>query len=264
MNKPAELQGGLAIGLSGAERAQFLEVIEHSLHICNQDDFFKWTQAELQSIFPHGKLVCGIGRLAKHGVQVRHVMGCNFPEEYIQALQRPDGLTSSPIIVKWMKEQQPILFEPDCEEIIKSAPPGWLDNFHRFGLVNLAAHGICDFDNHTASYFSFSCIPEPLNQRHAYLLKLLVPHLHAALTRVVSNPRFNRTSAQESKLTKREKEILQWMSSGKSNWEIAQVVGLSESTVKNHVHHILVKLHATTRAQAVAKAINLKLISARH
>ncbi len=153
-----------------------------------------------------------------------------------------------------------------AKKTLKLAPPGWLDNFLKFGLLNLAAHGLCDFDKHTASYFSFSCIPGSLNQRHAYLLKLLVPHLHAALMRVASNPRSNKrtSSHQQIRLSKREKEVLQWMSSGKSNWEIAQVIGLSESTVKNHVHHILCKLHAATRAQAVAKAINHKLISARH
>ena len=264
MKKPVEQQGCLAIGLSSAECAEVLEVIEPILHISSQEEFFEWTRSELQRIFPHGKLVCGVGRLGKHGVHIQHVMGYNFPDEYIQALQQADGLTGSPIIAKWMREQQPVLFEPWYEEIVKSAPPGWLDNFHRFGLVNIAAYGICDFDNHTASYFSFSCIPGSLHHRHAFLLKLLVPHMHAALTRVVSSPRFKkRTSTQQTKLTKREKEILQWMSSGKSNWEIAQVIGLSESTVKNHVHHILGKLHAASRAQAVAKAINLKLISAK-
>lgn len=252
--------------LSDRVREDFFKIIEPSLHIRTQDEFFNWTQTELQGIFPHGKLVCGIGRLGKNGVHIRHVMGCNFPDEYVKALQRPDGLTSSPIIAKWMKEQQPILFEPECEEIVKTAPPGWLENFHRFGLRNLAAHGLCDVDSHTASYFSFSCIPGPLSQRHAYLLKLLVPHLHVALTRVVSDPRFKKkiASTTQINLSPREKEVLQWMSSGKSNWEIAQVVGLSESTIKNHVHHILCKLHTATRAQAVAKALNLKLISAKH
>lgn len=250
--------------LSVAERCEFLEVVGSSLDIGNQEEFFKWTQTDLQRIFPHGKLVCGVGRLGKHGVHIRHVMGCNFPDEYIQALQRPDGLTSSPIIIKWMKERQPILFEPDYEEILKVAPPGWLDNFHRFELVNLAAHGVCDVDSHTASYFSFSSMPGRLNQHHSCLLKLLVPYLHVALARVVSAPHFNkkRTSIQ-MKLSQREMEVLQWMSGGKSNWEIAQVIGLSESTVKNHVHRILGKLHASTRAQAVAKAINVKLISAK-
>src|SRR5512146_1147251 len=166
----AEPQENLAASLSNAERAGFLGLIESSLHISKQDEFFNWTQTELQGIFPHGKLACGIGRLCRNGVHIRHVMGCNFPDEYIQALQRPDGLTSSPIIVRWMKEQQPILFEPDCEETLKSVPPAWLDNFRKFGLINLAAHGLCDVDSHTASYFSFSCIPGPLTQRHAYLL----------------------------------------------------------------------------------------------
>ncbi len=259
-----ELQGESAISLSDTERVVFFEVIEKSLHINTQNEFFEWTQTELQGIFPHGKLICGIGRLGKHGAHLQHVMGCNFPDEYVQTLQRPDGLISSPIIVRWLKERQPILFEPDCEEIIKSAPPGWLDTFHRFELVNLAAHGLFDADRHTASYFSFSCVPGPLNQRHVHLLKLIVPHLHVALTRVVSNPRFKKRRAaiqQQIKLTQREREVLQWMSNGKSNWEIAQVIGLSESTVKNHVHRIFGKLQANTRAQAVVKAINVKLIS---
>lgn len=263
---PAEVQENAGVSLSGTESVELLKIIEPSLRISNQEGFFKWTQTELQGIFPHGKLVCGVGRLGRHGVHIRHVMGCNFPDEYIQALQRPDGLTSSPIIVRWLKERQPILFDTDCEEIINSAPPGWLDNFHRFELVNIAAHGLWDADNHTASYFSFSGIPGPLNQRHAHLLKLIVPHLHVALTRVVSNPRFKKRRAatqQQIKLSQREKEILQWMSGGKSNWEIAQVIGLSESTVKNHVHRILGKLQTSTRAQAVAKAINIKLISSR-
>ena len=261
-----EQQHKSAANLPEGVRGDFLQIVEPSLHVSTEEEFFKWTQTELQNIFPHGKLVCGVGRFGRHGVQIKHVMGCNFPDEYIQSLQRPDGLISSPIILKWMKEQQPVLFEPHCEDIIKTASPEWRENFRRFELCNVAAHGLRDVDNHTASYFSFSCIPGRLNQRHAYLLELLVPHLHVALSRVVADPRFNkkRVTGQQVALTPRENEILQWMSGGKSNWEIAQVVGLSESTVKNHVHHILGKLHAATRAQAVAKAINLKLISSKH
>ncbi|MBI5891024.1 MAG: autoinducer binding domain-containing protein [Nitrosomonadales bacterium] len=263
---PGEIGEVVSTSLSSSERADFVEIVESGMHIKTRDEFFKWTQAELQLIFPHGMLVCGVGRLGKDVVQIQNVMGCNFPDEYIQALQRPDGLTHSPIIQRWLKEQQPILFEPDCEVTQKLAPPGWLDNFHRYGLVNLAAHGQRDADSHSASYFSFSRIPGSLNQRHAYLLKLLVPHLHTALMRVLSNPRFNGrlSPTQQINLSAREKEVLKWMSDGKSNWEIAQVIGLSESTVKNHVHHILGKLHVGTRAQAVAKAIKLKFISAKH
>jgi LuxR family transcriptional regulator, quorum-sensing system regulator CviR len=90
-----------------------------------------------------------------------------------------------------------------------------------------------------------------------------VPHLHAVLTRVLSNPRHSATqpATKMLSLSTREKEVLKWMSCGKSNWEIAQVMGLSESTVKIHVHHILGKLQVGTRVQAVAKAISLKQIN---
>jgi transcriptional regulator EpsA len=258
------------INLSEAVRADFFEIVEPTLHINSQEEFIRWTQTDLQRLFPHGKLVCGVGRVCKNSVHIRHVISSNFPQEYIQTLLRRDGLASSPILEKWLKEQQPILFDSNCEEpycveIVKSAPPGWLDNFNRFELVNLAAHGLRDSDTQAASYFSFSSIPGALTQRHAYLLKLLVPHLHAALTRVVSTPQFKKLNApkHQTKLTQREREILQWLSTGKSNWEIAQVVGLSEATVKNHVYHIMGKLQATTRSQAVAKAISSRLISAK-
>lgn len=262
---PVELKGTSAITMSDADRAEFFAAVEPSLHINTQEQFFQWTQNELQRVFPHEKLVCGIGRLSKKGAHIRHVMGHNFPDEYVQTLQRPGGLTSSPILVKWMAEQQPILFEPGTTEIDTTGYDEWLNNFQRFGLVNLAAHGMSDVDSHTGSYFSFSTMPGPLTQRHAYLLKMLIPHLHVALVRVVSNPRFLKTQStkQSVKLTQREKEVLQWLATGKSNWEIAQVIGLSESTVKNHVHRVLGRLKVGSRAQAVAKAINTKLISTR-
>jgi DNA-binding CsgD family transcriptional regulator len=61
-------------------------------------------------------------------------------------------------------------------------------------------------------------------------------------------------------LTAREKEVLQWVRQGKSNWEIAAILGISERTVKYHVSGILNKLDVVTRAQAVAVALELGLI----
>ena len=170
------------LGLSAEKRAIFFEVIEPTQRISNQEQFFQWTRNELQRLFPHGMLACGFGSISKKGVKVQHVMSCNFPQEYLQTLQCPNEMMNSPILSKWMQDKQPILFEPNyggiTENVVQSA---WLDNFHRFGLQNLAAHGQCDVNSQTASYFSFSSIPSPLSPRHAGILKLLVPHLHFAL-----------------------------------------------------------------------------------
>lgn len=55
-----------------------------------------------------------------------------------------------------------------------------------------------------------------------------------------------------SLLTRRELEILQHLASGATNAQIASRLVVSEGTVKSHVKHILRKLGASNRAQAVA------------
>jgi two-component system NarL family response regulator len=50
-------------------------------------------------------------------------------------------------------------------------------------------------------------------------------------------------------------EILNYAALGKSNKQIAEIVGLSESTVKNHFSSTLKKLHANDRTHAVTLAL---------
>lgn len=62
-------------------------------------------------------------------------------------------------------------------------------------------------------------------------------------------------------LSKREYEVLQEISVGLSNKEIADKLFVSESTIKTHVSNILVKLDAKRRTQAVQKAKEFQIIS---
>lgn len=57
-----------------------------------------------------------------------------------------------------------------------------------------------------------------------------------------------------SNLTKREAEILALIDQGLSNKDIARRLYIEIATVKNHVHHILEKLHVHRRGQAAAIA----------
>jgi len=61
-------------------------------------------------------------------------------------------------------------------------------------------------------------------------------------------------------LTDRETEILRLMAGGYSNKEIANSLGVTEGTVKNHVSNILSKLGVRDRTRAVLKAFELKLV----
>ena len=54
-------------------------------------------------------------------------------------------------------------------------------------------------------------------------------------------------------MTEREREILQLLALGESNKNIAQTLGISADTVKQHVRHILNKLNLTSRVSAAVK-----------
>lgn len=58
-------------------------------------------------------------------------------------------------------------------------------------------------------------------------------------------------SSRLASLSRREKQVLELVSLGRSNKEIARELCLELSTVKNHMHSVLYKLHVRTRIEAV-------------
>lgn len=61
-------------------------------------------------------------------------------------------------------------------------------------------------------------------------------------------------------LSKREKEVLYWVTLGKTNWEIGMILNISLYTVKNHIKNILMKLDATNRTHAAQRATTLGIV----
>jgi NarL family two-component system response regulator LiaR len=62
-------------------------------------------------------------------------------------------------------------------------------------------------------------------------------------------------------LTERERDVLNLMARGLDNSEIANILIVSRSTVKFHVSNILSKLHASSRTEAVAVALQHHLVA---
>jgi DNA-binding CsgD family transcriptional regulator len=79
---------------------------------------------------------------------------------------------------------------------------------------------------------------------------------------VMVGPEFilNATELQRLGISKREHEVLELMSKGLSNQEIADKLFVSLNTIKTHSSNLFLKLEVSRRTQAVQKAKDLRLI----
>lgn len=64
-----------------------------------------------------------------------------------------------------------------------------------------------------------------------------------------------------NELTKREQEVVQWIANGKTTWEIAQILSITERTVYFHANNAKDKLNVATRGQIAIVAYRMGLIS---
>jgi DNA-binding NarL/FixJ family response regulator len=88
-------------------------------------------------------------------------------------------------------------------------------------------------------------------------LSVLAPDVTRQVLRAVS---LDHVGAADRGLSSREVEVLKCLAQGKTTAQISTELFISDNTVKTHVRHILEKLEASNRAEAVSKAVQLGLI----
>lgn len=62
-------------------------------------------------------------------------------------------------------------------------------------------------------------------------------------------------------LTAREKEVFEWLIQNKSTKEIAQLMHISDKTVRNHISNVMLKLDVKGRSQAVVELLRMEELS---
>jgi len=88
-------------------------------------------------------------------------------------------------------------------------------------------------------------------------MSVLSPEVTRQVLRAV-NP--DQAGAADRGLSSRELEVLKCLAGGKTTAQISSELFISDNTVKTHVRHILEKLEAANRAEAVSKAVQLGVI----
>lgn len=228
----------------------------HEAEQINEIGTFKnWIRETVRPLLPHGALACVHGRIYGLGLALDYVVTIDYPVEHLTTIRNASGHMDSPLARRWFEQQSPIFFDGDNPW--PDLPDTWLGHYRNFGLVNTAADGVVDKINCIATYFSFCRLPSLDEKSLGTTFQTLTPLLHETFARVI---RCHRERAAPlvnyySLLTNREQEIVTWISHGKSNSEIAKLLGVAENTIRNQVSRILDKTGCSNRAGLAVASI---------
>lgn len=129
-------------------------------------------------------------------------------------------------------------------------PDPWTDS-HTIGLI----YGTYEKRCKRWILYVFATQGVIVETRARTMIELTLPHLTMAFKRLRSI-----CTTWKPHLTTREYEVLKWLKAGKSSWEIARILGISERGINFHVENIKSKLDCTNRTQAIAIAIKKNLV----
>lgn len=242
---------------SALQTAQFMTVIDACHKIQTEQEFSSMIKGPMRELVPHQYAACGIGERGK--LTIDYIINIDFPRQYLKAItsQRASKyMLKSPVARGWADTPQTRF----VNELNKLSPDyeDWTCAVEKYGINNMLVSGLHDLSGSKTSYFCFACCDDSNPDWSKYLIDLLTPHLHKAITQVCSNQTKGRDDNNE--LSQREIEVLKLVSAGMTNVEVGKKLFISENTVKNHVQSIFKKLRVANRVQAVSRAFSLKLI----
>ncbi len=236
--------------------------LDASVRVYERAHFFSWTQGMLQSLVRHEVLICALKSNDPQSMRADS-FSMVAPDQAVFGETFLRDASVAPNLIKVWEERE---FRPlicDVTETALAKGP-FAQELEKVRATQILAHGTHDAEGRVTSFFAFASRPGTFGPRHAYLARLIVPSLQAAWVRseVSGRTKCNDTVVSETakKITSREQEILKWVYFGKSNFEIGAILDISPLTVKNHVQKILRKLDVVNRAQAVGKALELRIL----
>jgi transcriptional regulator EpsA len=227
----------------------------------------RWLQGDVQQFLPHDILVAAWGDF--------HVEVIHYDVMSSLAGVASEN-SSSQVITQRLKslfdqwvfhDRKPFVVPMDGDDFLldKARLSGSADRTlprMRSALI----HGISDYRGRHDCLFVLLSTQSQRTRRERIALKLLMPYIDCALRQAELQP--SNAAAielatplrpgsqvgsdnEDNALNTREVEIMEWVSRGKTNGEIGDLLNVSPFTVKNHMQRIFKKLDVFSRSQAI-------------
>lgn len=248
--------------LSAEHLDRYQRIITEAIGIRRHSELLAWLQGELQHYLPHEILIAAWGNFTENLICYDIVSALpGVRTEY------SNSRTLTPLLQglfnRWVElGKSPYTLDAgDSGFLLEGGGLQYSLGKALRGMRSLLVHGLTDKrSNQDCLYVIFS-LERKLHESLG-AMQILLPYLDTALCQVTPlvHPESNAPVLTDQPkdgeywgLSKREIEIMNWVRIGKTNLEIAAILGTSVFAIKNHLQHIFKALNVATRMQAVIK-----------
>ncbi|MBR1160568.1 LuxR family transcriptional regulator [Bradyrhizobium elkanii] len=191
--------------------------------------------------------------LPRNGASMPHLIS-SYPREWTSHYLRKRYQRIDPVIVEALRTPEPFKWGAGFEPRPRSlAQQQLLDEASQFGIrfgFTVPIH-----DGHgpiAALTFAADHRNRPFESyvtSHSRVLQLMALYFHAHVRRKLNSE----PSDRRPSLSPREVECLEWVSRGKSSWEIGKILGISRYTAASYLNSAKEKLGVRTVVQAAVQ-----------
>jgi DNA-binding CsgD family transcriptional regulator len=182
------------------------------------------------------------------------VMLLNYPCGWVKSYSEHQLHRIDPVFMRAGRTLLPFAWDdPQFQSRVSARQREVLLEARRFGIEHGYTIPIHSPQSPLRVHASCSVIPDStqLGAYSYFAVQLMAGYLFEATARLQGTER--RLGAPE--LSQRERQCLELAAQGKSDWDIARLLGISECTVHNHVEHAKRRLNVVTRVQAIVHAL---------
>jgi DNA-binding CsgD family transcriptional regulator len=139
----------------------------------------------------------------------------------------------------------------------------FFDVAEKFGLcsgIGFSMPGNADFEYYMVSFNSSRARYDWIDESTAGRACLFASYFHQFYRSALVADRI-KTPLRGHPLTAREQECLSYLAKGLTNPQIARAMSITDRTAAFHISHILAKLNAENRTEAVAVALKIGIVT---
>lgn len=198
------------------------------------------------------------------GLKALHGFVGTYPKDWIAHYNEQSYISVDPVMDTILKTTAPFFWDQAAERFLNSSRYSDEDKKRGIDMMNMAQDaGVCDgigigfispLGEVSGVGLAKSRPDKTKNYEDLAQIYLLTSFFQDKFRSFFDMP-------QVPDMTQRELEILHWAAEGKSDGDIADIIGISAPTVRYHWKNLFEKLEVNSRWLAIIKAMRLQVIT---